>query len=99
MPNDESRNIARQHFFRLAFLIGVEREPEETVGRKGDQIGQVANARKVSTAQHLLRDSAFPVTHIEFDSLRGAGHVCYAEDRFGIELPHIRENSAVGWPD
>ena len=77
------------------FALGRQREPIEAVGRKGEQIGELADRRKQRAAAQLDRNAAGKFRKIQLDGLRRARDIGDAKDDVVIEVAQIRQNLAV----
>jgi len=76
-------------------LLIRQKKPVEAVSVERQQVGQVADRRKVRAAEQLDRDAAPEAREIKFDGLRGTRQVDDAQDRLALVFPEVGENLAV----
>ena len=73
----------------------LEREPVKSVPAQGQQVGQLADRRKLGVAEQLDGAHPLPLSEIELHVLHEARQVGDDEDRLVLELPHEGQHAGV----
>ena len=90
---EQFRQVRRRVPRVLSDLLHL--EPEEAVGRQGQQIRQLADTRELRAGREFGEAIAVEIVHLQFDRLRSVRHVDDAQDRFVVQLAEIGEDLAV----
>ena len=89
------------HGFRCRCVVGWpvirlrKEEPIETVGRQRQQVGQLADRRKLRVSIKLDRHASLELRQVELDSLRRARQIGDAEDGGVFVFAQISEDLAI----
>ena len=74
---------------------GLEREPEERVRTKGQEVRGFPDHGQLGRAEQLDRDQTLPLRQVEVDRLEKSREVGDAQDLFGLVAPHKRQDLSV----